>query len=180
MITEFHRWHKHYKITLFFAILILFALTSYLLFISPIYEKIHRLQAQKIILNSQWQQRHSEAVHYKQLQQDILLLQYPYLIRLHALQKPMTAAELYTQISLLAKTHCLQIMALKPQKNQPIAGLNQLTFNLDMSGAELKLLSFLQLLMHQPWLLEIQQLTLSPTANGIHLQTTLAAYYAPQ
>lgn len=180
MIQTLSRWHKKFRITLFFVILGVFSAINYELFISPLYEKIHALQTQTILLNTQWQQRHSQAVHQQQLQRDIVLLQYPYLTLLQAIGKPMTPAEIYTEISLLAKTHALQIMGLKPQKNQSVAGLEQLVFNLDLRGDELRLLNFLQLLMHQSWLLEIQQLEFSPTATGTQLQATLAAYYVSQ
>src|ERR1700733_2662154 len=123
MIQAFNHWHKNFKIALFLGILALFTSGNFFIFLSPLYEKICSLQQQNILLNTQWQQRHSEAIHQQQLQRDILLIQYPYLTILQAVRKPMTPAELYTRIAFLAKAHSLQIMRLKPQKNQLVAGL---------------------------------------------------------
>lgn len=176
MFITLYRWPKKFIIALFLSVFLL-AFFSVFIFLTPVYEKIQSLQKQTIVLNHQWQQRRTEAIQRQQLQQDTLLLQYPYVERLRDLHRQMTPAELYTQIALLAKSHALPILALKPQKQQTIANLKQQILTLNINGSELKILNFLQLLMHQTWLLEIQQLELTPTSTGVHLQAVLAAYY---
>ncbi len=173
----FNHWRSGLKICLFSGICGLFALSNAIIFIAPVYKKIRYLHTQTTSLNQQWGERRLVAVRRQQLQQDIILLRYPYLVSLQALHQKLTLAELYRKISLLAKTHELQILSLTPQTHQFAANLDQQIFSIEISGAESKILSFLQLMMHQSWLIEIQQLELTTTTAGIHLQITLAAYY---
>lgn len=172
-----HHCSKQFKVILFLSVWALCVLLCGIIFLAPVYQKLQSIQQQAIALNLQWQQRRTAAIHRQQLQQDTTLLQYPYAARLQILHQQISTAELYTQIAVLAKSHDLQILVLKPQQHQAVGDLTQQILNLNMNGPELKLLNFLQLLMHQPWLLEIQQLELTPIGTGVHLQAELAAYY---
>lgn len=178
MIQIFIRWHRNYKIAVFIGICLLLITGNIFIFLAHSYAEVHVLKQQENFLNLQRQQRHLTAAHGQQLQRDIRLLQNPYQARLRGLHRIVTPAALYQQIAFLAKANHLQILALKPQKYQSVAGLEQRILNIDMNGAESAVLNFLQLLMHQYWLLEIQKIELSTSKIGVHLQASLAAYYA--
>jgi len=178
MKAAFQQWLLPHKIAVLTGILLLFATGNAFIFLIPTYGQLRSLHQQKILLDQQWQQQHIAAARYQKFRQDTVIMEYPYTSRLRTLHQALTPAALYRQIALLAKTHALQILVLKPQQQQIIANLQQQIFNLEMSGAEANMLSFLQLLMRQSWLLEIQRIEFSPSASGIHLQAILAAYYA--
>lgn len=178
MIRIFTRWHRNYRIAVFIGIFLVLITGNILIFIAHPYAEVQVLKQQQKFLNQQKQQRHLTAAHGQQLQRDIRLLQNPYQARLRGLHRVLTPAALYKQIAFLAKANHLQILALKPQKFQSVAGLEQRILNIDMNGAESAVLNFLQLLMHQFWLLEIQKIELSTSKSGVHLQASLAAYYA--
>ena len=178
VITRLACWHRNYKIAVFIGVCLLLITGNIFIFIAHPLAEIQVLKKQQKFLNSQVEERHLTAAHSQQLLRDIRLLQNPYQARLRGLHRVLTPAALYQQIALLAKANHLQILALKPQKFQSVAGLEQRILNIDMNGEESAVLNFLQLLMHQFWLLEIQKIELSTSKNGVHLQASLAAYYA--
>ncbi len=178
MTGNFTRWHRNYKIAIFLAICLFLMTGNTLIFIVHPYAQVQKLKQQQKILNQRWLQRRLTVAHNQRLQRDIRQLQNPFQSRLRGLHRLLTPAALYKQIAFLAKVNHLQILALKPQKFQSVAGLEQRILNIDMNGAEFAVLNFLQLLMHQFWLLEIQKIELSTTKTGVHLQASLAAYYA--
>lgn len=169
-----------FKIAVFMGTCAVSAATGIIIFLAPLFEKLHSLQNQRILLNNRWQQQQLAANHRQQLQRDIVSLKNSYLQRLKILNQSRSPANIYAQIAVLAKTHGLHIITLKPQKNQIIAHLNQQIFSLDIQGEELHLLYFLLLLMHSPELLEIHKLEFTHINADIHLQATLAIYYAAE
>lgn len=178
VITRLACWHRNYKIAVFIGVCLLLITGNIFIFIAHPLAEIQVLKKQQKFLNSQVEERHLTAAHSQQLLRDIRLLQNPYQARLRGLHRVLTPAALYQQIALLAKANHLQTLALKPQKFQSVAGLEQRILNIDMNGEESAVLNFLQLLMHQFWLLEVQKIELSTSKNGVHLQASLAAYYA--
>lgn len=157
----------------------LFLLANAFFFLKPGWEKFQQLHKQNGELNQQLQKQQVSIAHYQQLLRDMSLLKYPFSVRLESLYQPLSSGELFAQINALAKSQNLQVLELKPQKHQLFAHLQQQIFTLTLAGPELKIFSFLDLLMHCHWLLEIQQLSLTPlhTGAGIQLQALMTAYY---
>ena len=167
------------KILVFIGIIGLFSMSCALMLLQPERQRLANSQKQLVQLNQQWQKQQAAITHRQQMLRDRAVLQYSYSARLKSLRMQFSRAALYAQINSLAKSHHLKILALKPQQYQSTAGLQQQLFNINLAGSELKVLSFLHLLMHQPWLLNIQELSLISlhTGEGIQLQAVLTAYY---
>lgn len=178
MILGFHRWPSRFKIALFTGIFLLAISIVVFTWIKPSWKKLQFLRQQHTILNAQWQQHHLAMTRRQQLFHDLVLLRYPYLSRLQALHHIASSAVIYTQITRLIKTQNLQILAIKPQKQLQKADLIQQIFSVDLNGSESGIFNFIKLLMHQPWLTDIQQIELTTLDQGIHLQATFSAYYA--
>jgi Tfp pilus assembly protein PilO len=179
MMSKLTPEHTSAQILLFLGMVALISVVYAFIFLQPAWQKLENLQKQSIQLNQQWQKQQAAISRHQQLQRDMAVLQYSYSARLQSLHRSFSSTELYAQINALAASHALKIMAVKPQKHQIISGLQQQIFNISLAGSELKVLSFLDLLMHQSWLLELQQISLISlhTGEGIQLQAVMAAYH---
>lgn len=178
MIENFDQWHFYCKIILFVAICLAFIAINSLILLRPAYNEWQGARRQSMGFNEQKQQQMLMNRNRQDLQEKILRLKYPYESRLAELRRCLTPAIIYTQIAFLAKAHRLKILVLKPQKNQNIFGLIQTSLDIDLGGSERDVVNFLRVLMHQSWLLELQQLDFSPATTGIHLHANIKLYYA--
>lgn len=171
--------HISTQILIFLGVIGLFSIIGARFLLLPEWHKLENLQRNLVQLNQQWQKQQTSWSHHQQLQRDLTILRYSYSARLQSLHKKLSSTELYAQINSLAKSHGLQILELKPQKHQLISGLQQQIFSLNLAGTETNILSFLHLLLHQPWLLEMQQINLISlqAGEGIQLQAMMAAYH---
>lgn len=146
--------------------------------LQPAWQKLADLRQQSLRLNQQWLKQQAVSAHNQQIQRDSTVLQYSYSAKLQSLHQSLSAAEISTQINSLAKSHAFIHFELKPLSHQFESGLQKQVFSLSFDGSETKILNFLNMLMHQSWLLEIQQLSLvsSQTGEVIQLQANMVTY----
>jgi Tfp pilus assembly protein PilO len=170
-------WPNSYKILLFTGVCLLF-ITIHSIILFKKYGELQNLQHQKILLNQQLLQKQAQAVKFNQIISRVLTLEHTFHPRLRELRQSLTPSMLYTQIALLIKSHHLKILRLTPQSTQFIFGLEKYNLEIDISGAESNIIDFLQLLMHQSWIVEISQLEFTTFNPGIQIHISMAVYHA--
>ncbi len=172
------KWSLLTKFFLFSSIFSLSMIFSFY-FLHPAYLQLKNLKATQVILEQKWQQLSRQKEQFHQLQMQLNILQKNYHIYLEILNYKSNLPKLLEKLTLLIKNQNLILLNLSPQNHLTIMDLERQTIFLEMLGTEKSVINFLQLIMHQSWLINPTQLQLRRMPSGIFLQVTIELYYDP-
>lgn len=146
----------------------------------PQYYHLTEIHKQNVSLANQYRQQQNQLQQNKILEQKFISLTQKNSTKLLALNHLLSTTEIYQAIALLAQLQHLTIQEIKPLKTEKNSGLTKLTMQISLKGPELKVFSFLQLLMHQSWFFDYENVLMQIKDQQLYLEIKLDIYFHEQ